>query len=1240
MFGLPSDSITADGSTVAFISNGQLVAEDTDAENDVYTWSDGVTTLVSTSTTAGSGPFRAEYAGMTRDAAHIFFTTWEPMVAEDTDSLPDLYDRSGGVTTLVSTSPSEVEPSWGSFLAVTPDGNHVFFHSESRLLPIDTDTWSDIYERFEGQTTLVSTNAAGEPGTNYVQFDAVSDDGSRVFFEAGGQYAPEDTDSQPDVYEFSDGDATLVSTGPSPDESNPQPATFLSASADGAAVLFSTREELLGPESDSNALDIFERSGGATSLISAPQGTPWGIDAQFRAASRDGSRVFFLTSEPISTDDTNGSEDIYVRDGGTLTRIPIDGPVRSVEFGGISTDGSHLVIGTIAALVATDSESPNPQTDVYEFRLASPPPPNPFVTANGTGLELDGQPFTFTGMNIYNANSDGWCANTMDGGLLETALDQIGLGGVHGGDHGVIRAWFFQPLGTNLDGTRDWARFDRTIAEAKARGYYVIPTLGNQWGECGHKGSIAHLSASTYKYPSWYETGYMARQPEDAVYGPGYTGYRDWVAEVVARYRDEPAILAWQLLNEAETNPVWPGGCPAGPEPFEAIRDWATDVSGLVKSIDPNHLVSLGTIGGGQCGTSGPDFKALHEIPTIDLCEVHDYNPWDPMPGDQWNGLALRIQQCAELDKPLFVGEVGLRPVDVGGSYDSRVASLRAKLQVQRAAGIVGHLVWNWGPGPVALDSYDIRAGDDVPLLLADGPDFDAPATSVDSDWVAPFITFGAPTRKLYTLDEPVTASFSCTEVGSAGLATCDGTVPSGSPVDTSTPGRFTFTVTTADALGNVRSVANTYDVTAGDLTTTVPANSTATLTTDPGGVGPSTDVPIQTTIQFTAPGGADTPVSIDLHPADVDAPSGYEILGNAVDIDLGGLVRPADDPIVITFVIDSSTGADPATITVSRTNADSSVDIAVPCDAVGIADPDPCLVADWVAGPGSDVRVTIYTTHASQWLALGSTDPTPPVITPNVTGSMGSGGWYRSDVGVGWSVADPESAILTAIGCGRNGHCRHSGNHDHVRCEERRGAGDVIADGQARRDAADGLLPAGGLPPRCRWGAGDGDGHRRDVRAGERRGLDERGYFDRRPALGQPDGPGPGRPRHDRELCLRRRLPAGQPQAGPRSRRQARRHDQRPVQAPDGRRQHDLRRCRQGHRLGLRRADPVQRRQRLAGLRAVRRQGRHVPVRPEDLEDARPGHVRGHRPGLRRPGCRDDRVDDGRRPEVGSAAG
>ena len=44
--------------------------------------------------------------------------------------------------------------------------------------------------------------------------------------------------------------------------------------------------------------------------------------------------------------------------------------------------------------------------------------------------------------------------------------------------------------------------------------------------------------------------------------------------------------------------------------------------------------------------------------------------------------------------------------------------------------------------------------------------------------------------------------------------------------------------------------------------------------------------------------------------------------------------------------------------------------------------------------------------------------DPTPPVVVPVITGTLGSEGWYTSNVTVNWSVTDPESIILWTIGC------------------------------------------------------------------------------------------------------------------------------------------------------------------------------------------------------------------------------
>jgi hypothetical protein len=52
-------------------------------------------------------------------------------------------------------------------------------------------------------------------------------------------------------------------------------------------------------------------------------------------------------------------------------------------------------------------------------------------------------------------------------------------------------------------------------------------------------------------------------------------------------------------------------------------------------------------------------------------------------------------------------------------------------------------------------------------------------------------------------------------------------------------------------------------------------------------------------------------------------------------------------------------------------------------------------------------------------WLWRPSTDDlTAPVITPTVTGTLGSNGWYVSDVSVSWSVQDPDSEVTSQVGC------------------------------------------------------------------------------------------------------------------------------------------------------------------------------------------------------------------------------
>jgi hypothetical protein len=44
--------------------------------------------------------------------------------------------------------------------------------------------------------------------------------------------------------------------------------------------------------------------------------------------------------------------------------------------------------------------------------------------------------------------------------------------------------------------------------------------------------------------------------------------------------------------------------------------------------------------------------------------------------------------------------------------------------------------------------------------------------------------------------------------------------------------------------------------------------------------------------------------------------------------------------------------------------------------------------------------------------------DPTPPVVTPEISGTLGTNGWYVTNTTVAWRITDPESTILSTTGC------------------------------------------------------------------------------------------------------------------------------------------------------------------------------------------------------------------------------
>ena len=161
----------------------------------------GQTTLVSTVPAGGNGAFGASFAGASTDGTRVFFETDEPLLGADTDAQFDVYERSAGQTTLLSTGPAGGNGAFGAAISGnSADGARVFFETDESLVSADTDTQQDAYERSGGQTTLLSTGPAGGNGALDAFVTGASADGARVFVGTEESLVSADTDAETDIY--------------------------------------------------------------------------------------------------------------------------------------------------------------------------------------------------------------------------------------------------------------------------------------------------------------------------------------------------------------------------------------------------------------------------------------------------------------------------------------------------------------------------------------------------------------------------------------------------------------------------------------------------------------------------------------------------------------------------------------------------------------------------------------------------------------------------------------------------------------------------------------------------------------------------------------------------------------------------------------------------------------------------------------------------------------------------------
>jgi hypothetical protein len=146
---------------------------------------------------------------------------------------------------------------------VSPDGQYVAFGSHISLTGVqNAGPEIFVYDFDAGALSCVSCSPGGVSnagatvppladafGTQRQRY--VLDDG-RVFFTTNAALVPQDTNGQPDVYEWENGEAHLISSGTSD-----KPSYFADASEDGSDVFFTT-SQALAPEDRDEIIDVYD----------------------------------------------------------------------------------------------------------------------------------------------------------------------------------------------------------------------------------------------------------------------------------------------------------------------------------------------------------------------------------------------------------------------------------------------------------------------------------------------------------------------------------------------------------------------------------------------------------------------------------------------------------------------------------------------------------------------------------------------------------------------------------------------------------------------------------------------------------------------------------------------------------------------------------------------------------------------------------------------------------------------
>jgi len=368
----------------------------------------------------------------------------------------------------------------------------------------------------------------------------------------------------------------------------------------------------------------------------------------------------------------------------------------------------------------------------------------PFVTVSDGHFLRDGKPYYYVGTNFWygailgsqgqGGNRERLCRelDAMKRLGIDNLRILVGSDGRRGVKTKVEPTLQVEP---GVYNDTILAGLDYLLMEMGKRHMVAVLYLNNSWEWSGGYGFyLEHAGAGRQPRPD--DVGYpafMAAMAQYATNNRAHELFYDYVRFILSRtnrytgvkYTDDPAIMSWQIGNEPRA---------FSREALPAFEQWISEAARLMRRLDPNHLISIGSEGAWGCEGDYGVWERICSDKNVDYCNIHlwPYNwgwakadsLWEHLPAACENTkdyIDRHVAICNRLKKPLVMEEFGYprdgfkfalgTPTRGRDGYYQYVFALVAQ-NAEQGGCFAGCNFWGWG-GEARPRHEQWQVGDD-----------------------------------------------------------------------------------------------------------------------------------------------------------------------------------------------------------------------------------------------------------------------------------------------------------------------------------------------------------------------------------------------------------------------------------------------------------------------------------------------------------------------------------------------